>query len=79
MKFSVIKDIKGVVITFIELSWQHVLPHFRECWWDHILVDLLLSNTPAIYIGNLDILIDTQKSIHKYTNIYKSFLILIYI
>lgn len=36
---------------FLELSWQHILPHFRECWWDHILMDITLSNTPAIFLG----------------------------
>ena len=35
----------------IELSAQHILPHFRECWWDHIFVDMLFSNIPAIFIG----------------------------
>lgn len=36
---------------FVELSWQHILPHFRECWFDHVLCDVLLSNVPAIFIG----------------------------
>lgn len=36
---------------FIELSFQHILPHFRECWWDHIFCDILLSNIPAITLG----------------------------
>ena len=35
-------------VEVIELCWQHILPHFRECWWDHLLVDILLSNIPAI-------------------------------
>jgi phosphatidylserine synthase 2 len=35
----------------IELSWQHILPHFGECWWDHVILDVLLSNTTAIIIG----------------------------
>jgi len=35
----------------IELSWQHILPHFRECWWDHIGHDILFSNIPAITLG----------------------------
>jgi phosphatidylserine synthase 2 len=35
----------------LELSWQHILPHFRECWWDHILMDVILSNTPAIMLS----------------------------
>jgi len=37
---------------FVELSWQHIYPHFREYWRDHVLVNLLMSNTPAIYLGN---------------------------
>lgn len=35
----------------LELTWQHILPHFRECWWDHILMDICLTNTPAIILG----------------------------
>ena len=35
----------------VELSVQHILPHFRECWWDHLLMDILLSNIPAITAG----------------------------
>jgi phosphatidylserine synthase 2 len=35
----------------IELSWQHLLPHFRECWWDHIFLDVLIGNTLFIFLG----------------------------
>lgn len=35
----------------IELSAQHRLHHFRECWWDHLLTDILLSNIPAIILS----------------------------
>ena len=35
----------------VELSLQHILPHFRECWWDHVFLDVLFSNTIAIEIG----------------------------
>ena len=38
---------------FLELSFQHILPHFGECWWDHLLMDITLSNTPAIFLGLL--------------------------
>lgn len=41
----------SIMDEFVELSFQHILPHFRECWWDHILMDILLTNTPAIIIG----------------------------
>ena len=35
----------------IELSWQHLLPHFRECWWDHVILDVLIGNTVFIFLG----------------------------
>ena len=35
----------------VELSVQHILPHFRECWWDHLIMDISLSNIPAICAG----------------------------
>ena len=35
----------------IELSAQHKLPHFRECWWDHLFTDILFANIPAITLG----------------------------
>lgn len=35
----------------IEMSAKHRLPHFAECWWDSLLTDVLLSNTPAIFLG----------------------------
>ena len=41
----------SVLDEVVELSFQHVLPHFRECWWDHIIMDITLTNTPAIIVG----------------------------
>lgn len=35
----------------VELTWQHILPHLRECWWDHIFIDILLSNTVGIELA----------------------------
>lgn len=35
----------------VELSWQHKIPHFRECWWDHVILDVLVGNTVSIIIG----------------------------
>ena len=40
-----------VLDEIVELSVQHILPHFRECWWDHLLMDITLSNIPAIIAG----------------------------
>lgn len=41
----------SVLDEIIELSTQHLLPHFRECWWDHIFHDLIFSNVVGIEIG----------------------------
>ena len=41
----------GLLDELVELSWQHVLPHFRECWWDHVFIDVLFSNTVGIELA----------------------------
>lgn len=41
----------SILTEIMELTWQHIMPHFRECWWDHLIMDILLSNTPAIIVG----------------------------
>ncbi|XP_043238191.1 phosphatidylserine synthase-like [Amphibalanus amphitrite] len=34
-----------------ELLFAHLLPNFIECWWDAIILDILLCNGVGIYIG----------------------------
>ncbi len=34
-----------------EIFFSHILPNFQECWWDMIILDLLISNGIGIYIG----------------------------
>lgn len=41
----------GLMDEIVELSWQHILPHFRECWWDHVFIDVLFSNTVGIELS----------------------------
>ena len=47
----------------IELSWEHILPHLSECWWDHIIMDILLSNTVGI---ELALFIIKRTGMHTY-------------
>ena len=28
--------VNSVLFEFIELTFQHILPNFKECWWDHV-------------------------------------------
>eukprot|EP01087_Luapelamoeba_hula_P013646 TRINITY_DN3901_c0_g1_i2.p1 TRINITY_DN3901_c0_g1~~TRINITY_DN3901_c0_g1_i2.p1 ORF type:complete len:500 (+),score=92.13 TRINITY_DN3901_c0_g1_i2:36-1502(+) len=34
-----------------ELTLQHQLPNFAECWWDHIILDILVCNNIGIIAG----------------------------
>lgn len=41
----------SVCFELLELSLQHLLPNFKECWWDHWLLDVLICNAAGIYLG----------------------------
>mmetsp|Transcript_18783 Transcript_18783/g.60323 ORF Transcript_18783/g.60323 Transcript_18783/m.60323 type:complete len:519 (+) Transcript_18783:229-1785(+) len=34
-----------------EISFQHLLPNFKECWWDHWVLDVGITNFAGMYIG----------------------------
>jgi len=35
----------------LEVSFQHLLPNFKECWWDHYLLDVLGCNLVGMLLG----------------------------
>ena len=37
----------------MELTFRHILPNFYECWWDSIVLDLIITNTLGIVCGRL--------------------------
>jgi len=43
--------ILSILFEFCEYSFQHLLPNFNECWWDHWILDVLVCNWAGIYIG----------------------------
>jgi len=43
--------ILSVLFEFCEYTFQHLLPNFIECWWDHWILDVLVCNWAGIYIG----------------------------
>lgn len=43
----------SVGFELVELSFQHWLPNFYECWWDHIILDVLVCNAVGIVLGTL--------------------------
>lgn len=34
-----------------ELAFAHLLPNFIECWWDALILDVLLCNGFGIWCG----------------------------
>ncbi|MEE6499376.1 hypothetical protein FKM82_003427 [Ascaphus truei] len=41
----------SVMFEFLEYSFEHQLPNFSECWWDHWIMDVLVCNGFGIYCG----------------------------
>lgn len=35
----------------MELTFRHMLPNFNECWWDSIVLDILVCNWFGIWAG----------------------------
>ncbi|KAI7725379.1 hypothetical protein M8C21_015949 [Ambrosia artemisiifolia] len=35
----------------MELTFRHMLPNFNECWWDSIVLDILICNWLGIWAG----------------------------
>nr|CCA21075.1 phosphatidylserine synthase putative [Albugo laibachii Nc14] len=41
----------SILFELYELTFRHWLPNFNECWWDHLVFDILLCNALGIYVG----------------------------
>eukprot|EP00835_Amoeboradix_gromovi_P004466 NODE_349_length_10402_cov_0.251286.p3 type:complete len:331 gc:universal NODE_349_length_10402_cov_0.251286:3693-4685(+) len=41
----------SISFELLEYSLEHQLPNFKECWWDHWILDVLLCNYLGIVIG----------------------------
>jgi len=41
----------SISFEILEVSLEHYLPNFAECWWDHIVVDILLCNYTGFWLG----------------------------
>ena len=46
-----ILHIRSVFDELIELTLKDIRPNFSECWWDSVILDVLVANTLGIYIG----------------------------
>ncbi|KAG1696140.1 Phosphatidylserine synthase 1 [Nymphon striatum] len=41
----------SVMWEITEIAFAHLLPNFAECWWDALILDVLLCNGLGIYMG----------------------------
>lgn len=41
----------SVMWEITEVAFSHLLPNFIECWWDAIILDILLCNGLGIWVG----------------------------
>ena len=35
----------------IESTFQHILPNYNECWWDHLILDIFGCNAAGMCVG----------------------------
>lgn len=35
----------------LQIFFSHLLPNFQECWWDALIMDVLLANGLGIALG----------------------------
>jgi len=42
----------SILFEFIELAFSHVLPNFRECWWDSVILDVFGCNLIGIHLAD---------------------------
>lgn len=42
----------SVLFELIELAFAHLLPNFRECWWDSIILDVFGCNLIGIHLAD---------------------------
>ena len=41
----------SVMWELTEMAFGHLLPNFYECWWDNLVLDVLLCNGMGIFTG----------------------------
>eukprot|EP01059_Diplonema_ambulator_P013434 TRINITY_DN23956_c0_g1_i1.p1 TRINITY_DN23956_c0_g1~~TRINITY_DN23956_c0_g1_i1.p1 ORF type:complete len:358 (+),score=66.38 TRINITY_DN23956_c0_g1_i1:54-1076(+) len=41
----------SILFEHLEVTFQHTLPNFLECWWDHVFLDILLCNALGMLLG----------------------------
>ncbi|CAB3978487.1 Phosphatidylserine synthase 1 [Paramuricea clavata] len=51
MRHAVLCWSASITWEITEVFFAHLLPNFKECWWDAILLDIVICNGLGIYVG----------------------------
>ena len=49
----IVATIAQIIWELVEYMLQHHLHNFRECWWDQILLDIVICNSLGIFVAKL--------------------------
>jgi phosphatidylserine synthase 2 len=68
-KMMIVRDYKlcmflSVLFEFMEITLRHQLPNFWECWWDSLVMDVIVCNGGGIYLGWITCRIFEVKEYH---------------
>eukprot|EP01017_Pseudomicrothorax_dubius_P042827 TRINITY_DN7046_c0_g1_i1.p1 TRINITY_DN7046_c0_g1~~TRINITY_DN7046_c0_g1_i1.p1 ORF type:complete len:394 (-),score=48.65 TRINITY_DN7046_c0_g1_i1:11-1192(-) len=60
VKMLVVRDWKlcmflSIFFEWLEITFRHWLPNFWECWWDHVILDILVCNGLGILCGHFTV------------------------
>lgn len=58
VKVMIIRDWRivmtvSLLFEVMEVTFQHLLENFKECWWDHLIADVLICNAGGMIVGLL--------------------------
>ena len=56
-KMLIVRDWKfcqfmSIFFEFLEYTFGHWLPNFNECWFDHLIFDVMLANSMGILLAH---------------------------
>ena len=51
MRYDKFLTTKMCLKLHLQMAFGHLLPNFYECWWDNLILDVLLCNGLGIFTG----------------------------
>jgi len=46
-----IANVLSILFELLEYTFEHQMPNFSECWWDHWILDFIICNGGGILLG----------------------------